>query len=193
MKVKKRFLATVLAIALCGLIFTVSAYGTSTIWSWMKDMYNQPSIKPQEEGSFKHFPIGSVTTEGLQISSDGEKHLKATDFTWIAARNSVALAPKNPQKATAESLKQGEFFFNSYCIACHGADGKSTTPVALFRGGVIPLDLILTDPTITDGYLFYKITYGGFGDVAMPPFGYSITEKERWHIVNYITHRWQNK
>ena len=70
MKARKKIIVTIL----CGLFFSTAAYGTSTIWSWVKDMYNQPSIKPQEEGSFKNFPIGSVTTEGLQISSDGEKH-----------------------------------------------------------------------------------------------------------------------
>ena len=75
-KARKKIIVTLL----CAVFFSTAAYGTSTIWSWMKDMYNQPSIKPQEEGSFKNFPIGSVTTEGLQISTDGEKHLKATDF-----------------------------------------------------------------------------------------------------------------
>ena len=189
MKARKKIIVTIL----CGLFFSTAAYGTSTIWSWVKDMYNQPSIKPQEEGSFKNFPIGSVTTEGLQISTDGEKHLKATDFSWLATRNIEALAPKNPQQSTQKSIKKGELLFNTYCISCHGVDGKATTPVALFRGGVVPIDAILADPTITDGYLFHKITYGGIGDIGMPPFGYSTTEKERWHLVNYITNRWQQK
>ena len=69
--------------------------------------------------------------------------------------------------------------FNTYCISCHGVDGKATTPVALFRGGVVPIDAILTDPTITDGYLFHKITYGGIGDIGMPPFGYSTSRKRK--------------
>ena len=82
------------------------------------------------------------------------------------------------KQATQKSIKKGELLFNTYCIACHGVDGKATTPVALFRGGVVPIDAILADPTITDGYLFHKITYGGIGDIGMPPFGYSTTEKE---------------
>ena len=127
----------------------------------------------------------------MQISTDGEKHQKATDFSWLATRNIEALAPKNPQQSTQKSIKKGELLFNTYCIACHGVDGKATTPVALFRGGVVPIDAILADPTITDGYLFHKITYGGIGDIGMPPFGYSTTEKERWHLVNYITNRWR--
>ena len=58
----------------------------------------------------------------------------------------------------------------------------------------MPIDAILADPTITDGYLFHKITYEVLGlFIGMPPFGYSITETERWHIVNYITNRWQQK
>ena len=81
MKARKKIIVTIL----CGLFFSTAAYGTSTIWSWVKDMYNQPSIKPQEEGSFKNFPIGSVTTEGLQISTDGEKHQhKITTIIFLA-------------------------------------------------------------------------------------------------------------
>lgn len=169
-------------------------YATSTVWSWVKDMYNQPSIKPYEEGSMKKFPIGSVSIKGIEISTDGEKHQKVTDFSWIASRNNPALAPKNPYLSTKESVKKGEYFYNAYCITCHGADGASKTPVALFRGGVLPINTILSqDPTITDGYLFYKITYGGVGDVGMPPFGYSIDKENRWHIVNYINERWKKK
>ena len=73
-------------------------------------MYNQPSIKPQEEGSFKNFPIGSVTTEGLQISTDGEKHLKATDFTWLATRNIEALLPKIPNNLHKNLSKKESCF-----------------------------------------------------------------------------------
>ena len=49
-------------------------------------------------------------SEGLQISTDGEKHLKATDFTWLATRNIEALAPKNPQQSTQKSIKKGDCF-----------------------------------------------------------------------------------
>ena len=182
----------IIALLLVTILLTTMAYGTSTVWSWVKDMYNQPSIKPQEEGSMKNFPIGSVTTEGLEISTDGVKHQKATDFAWIASRNNPALAPKNPYKANKDSIKKGEFLYNSYCIACHGDDGKATTPVAIFRGGVLPIaDILEADPSITDGYLFYKITYGGIGDVGMPPFGYSTSEEERWHLVNYLKNKWK--
>ena len=109
MKARKKIIVTIL----CGLFFSTAAYGTSTIWSWVKDMYNQPSIKPQEEGSFKNFPIGSVTTEGLQISTDGEKHQKATDFSWLATRNIEALAPKNPH--TQKSIKKGHNLLDWDC------------------------------------------------------------------------------
>lgn len=173
-------------------LLTAGADATSTVWSWVKDMYNQPSIKPQEEGSMKMFPIGSVTTEGLMITTDGTKHQRATDPSWIISRNNPDLAPKNPYKATADSIKKGKFLYNSYCIACHGENGNSQTPVALFRGGVLPIGLLLTaDSTITEGYLFYKITYGGIGDISMPPFAYSISEEERWHLVNYLKNKWK--
>lgn len=173
--------------------FGNAIFAVSTVWSWVQDMYNQPSIKPQEEGTMKNFPIGSVTINGIEITTNGERHQKQNDFTWIAARNNPALAPQNPQKATKESIEKGKYYYTAYCGVCHGEDGQSQTVVALFRGGVLPLALILQDQTITDGYLFYKITYGGIGDVGMPPFGYAINEKDRWHIVNYLNFQWRKK
>ena len=74
MKARKKILLLLFCVKL--LFFSTAAYGTSTIWSWVKDMYNQPSIKPQEEGSFKNFPIGSVTTEGLIKLAQMEKNIK---------------------------------------------------------------------------------------------------------------------
>lgn len=174
-------------------VMSTAVFATSTVWSWMQDMYNQPSVKPQEEGTIKKFPIGSVTTNGIEIMTDGERHQKHTDLSWLASRNNPVLAPKNPQKNTKASIEKGKYFYTAYCAACHGADGKAQTVVALFRGGVLPLTIILTDKSITDGYLFYKITYGGIGDVSMPPFGYAISEQDRWHIVNYLNFQWRNK
>ena len=177
------------------LIFLLStvALATSTVWSWMQDMYNQPSIKPQEAGSIKKFPIGSVTIDGIEISTDGEKHQKQADFSWLASRNNAKLAPKNPQKKTKQSIAKGKYLYRAYCSTCHGTDGLAKTTVAIFRGGVLPIATILKDNTITDGYLFYKITYGGIGDIGMPPFGYSLSQQERWHVVNYLNSKWRTK
>jgi mono/diheme cytochrome c family protein len=182
-----------LIIVCLGLVVSTSAFATTTVWSWVQDMYNQPSIKPQEEGSMKNFPIGSVTTNGIEIMTDGERHKKQTDFSWISSRNNPALAPKNPQKNTKDSVERGEYLYTAYCGVCHGADGEAKTTVALFRGGVLPLSAVLQDKTITDGYLYYKITYGGIADVSMPPFGYAISEQDRWHIVNYLNFQWRNQ
>lgn len=165
-------------------------WGTSAIRSWMTDMYNQVFIKPQAVGSMIQFPLGSVTTEGLEISSDGFQNPKAADFAWLLVRNDSEFATKNPTPASTESLKNGEYLYATYCAACHGTDGENITNIGEMRGAV-PLGSILgLDETITDGYLESKIRYGGLDIVSMPPFGYSTTEKERWDIVNYITEQW---
>ena len=189
MRVHKKLLF----VAAFSLFSSTAVFATSTIWSWVQDMYNQPSIKPQEEGTLKNFPVGSVTTTGIEITTDGEKRQNPTDISWILSRNNPDLAPKNPQAKTKKSIEKGKYLYTAYCSVCHGDDGKAQTVVNYFRGGVLPLDQILQDKTITDGYLFYKITYGGIGDVSMPPFGYSLSEQERWNIVNYLNFKWKNK
>lgn len=168
-------------------------FGTSAIRSWATDMYNQVFIKPQEAGSMLRFPLGSVTTDGLQISSDGFQNPQALDFAWLLARNDASLATPNPANADQHSLKNGEYLYATYCAACHGTDGENVTKIGEMRGAV-PLGSILGfDPTVTDGYLESKIRFGGLDISSMPPFGYATTEKERWDIVNYITERWGYK
>ena len=167
-------------------------YATSTVWSWVKDMYNQPNIKPYEEGSMQNFPVGSVTTEGVEISSNGIKHQIEGDLSWLASRNNEALAPKNPIPFTTSSINNGKYLYDVNCTVCHGGDGNAQTVVAKLRG-VPPIAPILAAAPLTDGYLYYRITYGGINVVLMPPFGYSTLAKERWDIVNYLQYKWGKK
>ena len=47
-------------------------------WDWFLDMFNQASIKPQEEGSFQNFPAHSVPRTGAEpfigLYLDGDDH-----------------------------------------------------------------------------------------------------------------------
>ncbi|MDH4224808.1 MAG: hypothetical protein OEW12_04080, partial [Deltaproteobacteria bacterium] len=84
-------------------------------WDWFRDMMDQPSLKPQEEGAIQNFPLDSVPRQGIEVE------------TPESQRESQ---PKNPSKKTAASLAHGKFLFQTYCGACHGPHGDADTPVA---------------------------------------------------------------
>ena len=83
----------------------------------------------------------------------------------------------NPVAMTALSIAEGGKLFEKHCMACHGKEGK---------GGIGP-DLTGTalKHGSTDGEVFHVITDGVTG-TAMRGFGDELSEKMRWHLVNYL-------
>jgi mono/diheme cytochrome c family protein len=93
-----------------------------------------------------------------------------------------AARKKNPIPTSEQSLKMGKQFYARECQDCHGANGKGDGPAARDMAEIPDLAL----PRIqkqTDGELFYKITTGR---KPMPGAEKSLTEEQRWHVVNYI-------
>ncbi|MDH5559510.1 MAG: cytochrome c [Deltaproteobacteria bacterium] len=171
-------------ILLFGLFILIGAgtiFGKSSLFVWITDMYNQKSIKPQEEGSMIDFPIGSVSTDG-RIYENYENR-----FDWLSREMSPKTTTRNPIKSSAESLANGEFKYKTYCAVCHGItseaneDGFAKTQVNS-KGMVAPIISDLS-PAFSDGYIYHKIRYGG---AVMPPIGIATTSKDRWDIVNFV-------
>lgn len=137
------------------------------VWAmpWSTDMYDQPSVKPQEEEIL--LPEGSVPTTGrvkTMPRQEADKKLK------------------NPIPATEESIEIGRERFQIVCAPCHGVDGKGGGEVA--KKFIPPPDL--TSDFVqgrSDGYIFATITNGG---AIMPSYRIQLTPEQRWHIVNYL-------
>jgi S-disulfanyl-L-cysteine oxidoreductase SoxD len=88
-----------------------------------------------------------------------------------------------PFKLTVESVERGKVQFITYCAVCHGNSGKGDGTVG--KKYVPPTDL--TSKYVQDkmaGDIFYTITYGGLA--IMPAYGDSVSEEDRWHLINYI-------
>ena len=100
---------------------------------------------------------------------------------------------KSPIPVTAKTLKKGRDLFGIYCSACHGYDGKATTPVSE-RIGAIDLTSEYVQQTLSEGWIFGTIT---FGSAIMPAYGKprgredkrgsdDLNPTERWYVVNYV-------
>ena len=109
-----------------------------------------------------------------------------TNTLWSAPAR--AARKQNPITADAGSIAKGKELYVSGCLPCHGPSGRGDGPAAatLERNGARIRPGNLADPKRweeTDGELFWKITEG---NSPMPTWGLTLTDEQRWCIVNYI-------
>ena len=105
----------------------------------------------------------------------------AESAEWRVAPRKAA--QKNPVATDEQSLAIGRRLYQRECLSCHGITGKGDGPAA---GELERPAGDLSSPTTlsqSDGGLFWKIT---IGRKPMPSFRTLLTDKERWHVVNYL-------
>ena len=89
----------------------------------------------------------------------------------------------NPVPVNANTLALGQKLYVGNCMTCHGSSGKGDGP-----GGAAlekkPADLgARIKAGATDGELFWKITEGRSPMISWKG---SLSETQRWELVNYI-------
>ncbi len=105
----------------------------------------------------------------------------AAQSNWKAPKD--ADAKVNPLSGDADAAKKGKKIYTQLCVICHGAKGKgdgiagaSLSPKpADFSSGVVQSE--------SDGAIFWKLTNG---KAPMAAYKESLTETQRWELVNYI-------
>ncbi|VAW22202.1 hypothetical protein MNBD_BACTEROID01-2616 [hydrothermal vent metagenome] len=94
-----------------------------------------------------------------------------------------ALKKKNPVEANESSLIAGKKLYTKECFSCHGRKGRGDGPNSATLDK-IPGDLTSSKvQDQTDGELFWKITQG---KKPMPSTKLTLTNNQRWEVVNYI-------
>jgi putative copper export protein/methionine-rich copper-binding protein CopC/mono/diheme cytochrome c family protein len=96
----------------------------------------------------------------------------------------AAAMTKNPVASTTDSIARGERLYLANCSSCHGVDGHGSGPSA---AGLLPSpgDLNNEVPQLSAGVLYYRITNGVI-TTAMPSFAGSLSQNDRWDLVNYL-------
>jgi mono/diheme cytochrome c family protein len=91
----------------------------------------------------------------------------------------------NPFFPTADVLARGKLIFTTFCIGCHGAEGKGDGQ--LYSSGLYPLKPREISGAVTsklkDGQIYHTITLG-FG--SMGSHGAQIKPDDRWKLVLYV-------
>lgn len=96
------------------------------------------------------------------------------------------LSLPNPVPATGQSLARGQEVYETVgCASCHGLSGRGDGP----EGRALrprPADFrVHLAAGHTDRELFDWIS-NGITTTAMPPFKDSLSEEDRWNVINYI-------
>ncbi len=99
---------------------------------------------------------------------------------WVAPVR--ADQKENPFSINEKSLTLGKQVYIRQCRTCHGMDGKGGPAAKGLERPVGNLQDIRTQGQ-SDGALFWKVTEG---KKPMPKFEKTLTEEERWAVINYI-------
>ncbi len=89
---------------------------------------------------------------------------------------------KNPVPSTSTSIAKGKASFQAQCVACHGPEGLGNGPAAAGLNPP-PANLKTLAGTRPDGVWYFTITNGRG---VMPAFQASLSETERWNVVNFL-------
>ena len=113
---------------------------------------------------------------------------KAQSKTWAVPK--AASEVKNPLAGNTEILKYAQVIYTSYCTPCHGNKGKGDG-IAAAGLATKPADHSSDHVQMhTDGALYWEITQG---HSPMPSYKTTLTDNQRWELVNYIRTLAKNK
>ena len=133
---------------------------------YVPDMADAPTMKPQEN------------------YLDPPEHTIAMNRPLYPATAEISESVlQNPTPDNDATIEQGKKWFNTFCIPCHGADGKGIGSIT---------DVYMPAPNLTeasykarkDGFFFHRITFGA--QAIMPGYGHATSALERWQIVRYL-------
>ncbi len=104
-----------------------------------------------------------------------------------ADKMALAKGMANPNSLDKGFIAAGKEIFSGKgrCVMCHGETGKGDSPMAAaFNPKPRDFTNLQWQKVRTDGEIFWAISEGT--EYGMIPFGGSLSEKERWQLVNYI-------
>ncbi len=97
---------------------------------------------------------------------------------------------ENPLEGDPAAIQRGDQAYNALCVQCHGEQGSGDGSAAQ---GMQPPPGDLSDAnrmsTLSDGYLFWRISEGGAFEPynsMMPAWGTLLSDTEIWELVSYI-------
>jgi mono/diheme cytochrome c family protein len=175
----KRLLGAAAGTVIVALAAGCGASSEQRAFEYMPDMARGPA--------YKAFAPNPVTRDGLTLQRPvaGTIPRGYQPFYYglgeqEAVRAGVEL--RNPWTANQRTLEDGKSLFQTYCLVCHGPQGKGDGPIS---SKIPPPPSYLSDRLMQfpSGRIFYVITRG---TGKMPSYAAQLSTDERWKIVTYV-------
>jgi mono/diheme cytochrome c family protein len=143
--------------------------GTAAVYRWNHNMTQTARILPGE----RVFPMPPG------VVARGRERILPKEQRDLAAKQ------PNPIRTSEASVALGQQHYTTFCVPCHGAEGKGgvTGPVATKFIPTPDLTNAALQKQRTDGYWHSYIVAGG---AVMPAYSEALSSEEAWHIVNYL-------
>jgi copper transport protein len=91
---------------------------------------------------------------------------------------------QNPVPRTPASIARGQELYQQQCVICHGLNARGDGPLAASLNPR-PADLRVHVAQHTEGQLWLWLS-DGFPGSAMPAFRSTLSDEDRWHVINYL-------
>jgi cytochrome c5 len=94
----------------------------------------------------------------------------------------------NPFTGDSSAASEGKMIYQSNCASCHGESAHGDGPAASSLDPK-PQDLANLTSSVSDGYLFWRISEGGMiapFHSAMPGWKTILSEDQIWQLVAYL-------
>jgi mono/diheme cytochrome c family protein len=148
-------------------------------FEYMPDMARDPAYKAfapnpvTRDGLTLQHPVAGTIARGYQPFHYGP----GDDEADRAGREL-----QNPYHASTQTLEEGKALYETYCLVCHGEQGKGDGPVA----EKIPHPPSYTSDRLLkfrSGRIFHVIS---MGTKKMPSYAAQLSADERWKVVTYV-------
>lgn len=141
---------------------------------------------------------GSVFGPMAEVVRNSTQYLTQDDLeaiaTYLDTLPAATAKTANKSVAKAANYKKGKAIFNEHCRSCHGKKGEGVASVyPPLKGNSTVLDptgLNAVRSVLLGG--FPPATKGNPMPYSMPPFAYTLNDKQVAAVVNYIRQSWGN-
>ena len=174
-----RFFCVAATLAGAAVLAGCGATSEQRAYEYMPDMARSPS--------YKAFAPNSATRDGLTLQHPvaGTIPRGYHVFHYGPGEEEAARAGRelqDPYRATPRTIEEGKALFQTYCLVCHGEQGKGDGPIS---GKIPPPPSYVSERLMQfpPGRIFHVVT---MGTGKMPSYAAQLSMDERWKVVTYV-------